>query len=399
MPDGPMFSCDACGKSYAWKPAIAGKKAKCKCGSVLEVPADEPEGNLDDLYALAPEGPVNEGHIARVAMPAPVAAPSPGRGVGGAAVGYQRGPTAREKELSATAKYVDPVRDIYTPVGLLIAGVLAYLAFYMIRYEARGGAIAGVLLGISIMTVFKTILMIGFAFIIAGPTGVSFGGVGTAILKLAAIAIFADGCQTWVDYGVEKMAGGGGFFNGWLSFPVVIAIYWGLMIYLFSMDGGDAWLVVILLAVFDMIVRWVLLFLFIAWIMSMAGAGSSGTLGGGSGGGSSSGSMISETTEHFNELKDHKLIHEAAQYIAEGRQGALKDSVQAWYDAGAVKVYFAVDRDINGKEEPSELVVEMPADKNKRKAIYDAINKYYTDLKIGDTATDTGEKYEFIGIL
>ena len=397
MSEGPTFACDACGKTYAWKPAIAGKKAKCKCGSVLMVPEEEPvqETNLDDLYSLAPDSPVDEGTSARIQMPAPVVASAGAvRGAGAAAIGYQRGPSARERELEATAKYVDPTRDIGVPVGLLLAGVISYLAFYMFRYELRGGAIAAILVGISVMTVIKAALLIGFAFVIAGPVGVSFGGVGTAALKLAAIAVFADGCQIWVDYGVEKVAGGGGFFNGMLSFPVILAIYWGLLIYLFSMDGGDAWLVVMLLALFDMIVRWVLVFLLLAWVMSMGGVNlPAATPGGGKG------AMISERTESFNQLKEQKLVYEGLKYIEDGRQSSLKPHVQAFYDAGAKTVYFSVDRDFNGKEETAGIIVEMPKEKDRRAAIYQAIQKYYDELKIGDTVQDTGETYEFVEIL
>src|SRR5258706_11522950 len=39
MAGGATFSCDACGKQYPWKPELAGKRAKCKCGAVLSVPA------------------------------------------------------------------------------------------------------------------------------------------------------------------------------------------------------------------------------------------------------------------------------------------------------------------------------------------------------------------------
>jgi len=39
MRDGAMFSCNSGGKQYPWKPELAGKKAKCKCGAVLSIPA------------------------------------------------------------------------------------------------------------------------------------------------------------------------------------------------------------------------------------------------------------------------------------------------------------------------------------------------------------------------
>src|SRR5215207_4259706 len=52
------FSCGGCGKTYKWKPQLAGKKAKCKCGNVMTVPKELPaeeEDGLGDLYALAEE--------------------------------------------------------------------------------------------------------------------------------------------------------------------------------------------------------------------------------------------------------------------------------------------------------------------------------------------------------
>ena len=39
MAGGATFSCNSCGKQYPWKPELAGKKAKCKCGAVLNIPA------------------------------------------------------------------------------------------------------------------------------------------------------------------------------------------------------------------------------------------------------------------------------------------------------------------------------------------------------------------------
>src|SRR5687768_16995000 len=40
--DGPKFRCAACGREFRWKPELAGKKAKCKCGAAIEVPASPP---------------------------------------------------------------------------------------------------------------------------------------------------------------------------------------------------------------------------------------------------------------------------------------------------------------------------------------------------------------------
>lgn len=49
------FECQSCGKSYAWKPELAGKKARCKCGAVMDIPqrVSAGEDDLDRLYDLA----------------------------------------------------------------------------------------------------------------------------------------------------------------------------------------------------------------------------------------------------------------------------------------------------------------------------------------------------------
>ncbi len=41
----PQFSCPGCARKYPWKSESAGKKAKCKCGQLLTVPA---EAEVDD---------------------------------------------------------------------------------------------------------------------------------------------------------------------------------------------------------------------------------------------------------------------------------------------------------------------------------------------------------------
>src|SRR5687768_12104129 len=57
------FSCASCRREFRWKPELAGKQAKCKCGSTISIPRTPPPppppaddaGGMDDLYALAAE--------------------------------------------------------------------------------------------------------------------------------------------------------------------------------------------------------------------------------------------------------------------------------------------------------------------------------------------------------
>jgi hypothetical protein len=67
------FTCESCGKSYSWKPELAGKKVKCKCGTPLRVPATDPaedsfSDGFDDLAALG-EGTVKEAPAAAEVAP------------------------------------------------------------------------------------------------------------------------------------------------------------------------------------------------------------------------------------------------------------------------------------------------------------------------------------------
>ena len=180
----------------------------------------------------------------------------------------------------------------YAPLGILSAGFLLYIGYFISTFHLAAGAIAPVGVGVVILTGIKAALLVGFALVAAGPLGVSFGGLWSAVLKLAAIAVFADGVTAWADVGVGKISGGvgGGGIVTWgvIGWPVALGMYWGLLIYLFSMDPGESWLVVICLSIFDRIMRTVLALLLLATFLgwggvslpsSMSGGGSSPALG------------------------------------------------------------------------------------------------------------------------
>src|SRR5437870_12280316 len=68
------FTCDGCGKSYRWKPELAGKKAKCKCGTTMTVPAEDPAAADDvdaGLYALAEDANSKKHQPASTALRCP----------------------------------------------------------------------------------------------------------------------------------------------------------------------------------------------------------------------------------------------------------------------------------------------------------------------------------------
>src|SRR4051794_30652218 len=49
------FPCSACQRRYTWKPELAGKRVKCKCGEVMRVPQRSPAEEAADADALPPD--------------------------------------------------------------------------------------------------------------------------------------------------------------------------------------------------------------------------------------------------------------------------------------------------------------------------------------------------------
>jgi hypothetical protein len=324
-----------------------------------------------------------------------------GRGPIPAGVGYQSGPTQREKDRFSKSTLNDPVRDLYVPIGLLIAGFMLYVIGYTVQFRLGASGMAMVGMGVGIITAIKAILLIIFALVVAGPLGVSFGDPLSAILKLASLAVFSDGVLQWVDMGMIKLAGqGGAIYGGIFNLFIAAAIYWLMLIYLFSMDSEDSWIVVCLLAVFDNIVRWAILLLILSAVMNLGGVPTRGG-GGGFGGGGGSGATSSvreadgEVADRIDALKTANALPEAKEYIAGGRQAVLTDHVNAMYEAGAVKIWFECSRDINARLTPEGLILELPRDKAKRKAVLDKIGAYEKAFDMGDGAApiDEGQTY------
>src|SRR3954449_9885723 len=118
MPEGSKFACPSCGKEFRWKSEIAGKRAKCKCGATVQVPATDPaakpamaapsgaeEHPFDDVYALAAAEAEQAAAANQRAAPAVAAPPA-----GAPTLGYAPPPGA-------------PVRTpgpAFTPAGVPI---------------------------------------------------------------------------------------------------------------------------------------------------------------------------------------------------------------------------------------------------------------------------------------
>jgi hypothetical protein len=393
------FDCSGCGRKYPWKEQLAGKKAKCKCGHLIEVPRTAPEAE-GDIYDIAEE---ESPPPRKVVKPVVALAGAPALAVAGTAaasagtLAYQRGPTQREKDRFSQTNLMHMPHDVYVPVGLLIAGMLLYAAYFSTAYHLSSHAAGIAFVGVGMLTAFKTVLLIVFALMIAGPAGVSFGGLWTAILKLAAVAVFCDGVASWVDYAVQRASGAprmsGPFGFGIIGFPVALLIYWTLYVYLFGMDWHESWIVIRFLSIFDRLVRWGLFFLLLSWFVHgipVVGSRAPAVA-------NTAAASSDPLSAHVQDLKDTDSLIEARKYIADGHQAVLSKPVDDWYAAGCTNVWFEIGHaDINGRSNALGVIVELPADKPSRAKCLDVLKAYYDGIQIPcDPAEmkDSGQAY------
>ena len=139
----------------------------------------------------------------------------------------------------------DP-KDFQIPIALIIVGFLIW-AFVGYRMMGTAGpAIALAVVGVG--AVIGTALMIAAAFLTAKLLGMSFGELGPAVLKLAAIYLFPAAVGSLFPFGVL----------------IAMILWFALLLWLFEIEVFQAVVFVIVLFV----VRWV-----VGWVLANAIAG------------------------------------------------------------------------------------------------------------------------------
>jgi hypothetical protein len=418
-----QFACDSCARKFVWKPELAGKRARCKCGKVLEVPRElsppepEPEPETEPMSErpAEEEGSAGDGFY-DFAVVEPPPSPKPvlpvatasatrsrtdkstsnskpkQRAATAAPVGYFGAAVQPKKDRFSLDNLVDMPRDVYLPSGLLGVGFLLNVAYVATVYHLSAGTMQLAFILLLAITFLKTACLIGFAFLIAGPVGVSFGGLWTAILKLASMAVFCDGAAVWCDHMVTQAAGirgPGTYIAGAL---VALVVYLTLFSYLFQMDSTEAWTVTRVLFLSDRILRWILFFVLITALPALAitprGRGAA---------------MVSPIAAsdpmaaNVQMLKDRGQLMEARAYLAQGNQAVLKGPVNDWYAAGCPNVWFEMSpADINGRSSALDVIVELPADPASRVKCMATLKSYYDSVQIPTNPLmlkDTGQAY------
>lgn len=220
------FACDACGRSFRWSAGIAGKKAKCGCGKTLVVPTSptlaessaeasgqrtEPESGLEsdrsdafDIVEPAAVAPAT----ARAAVPVaalPIEAPRPvGRGNSGgksagksvAALAYQKAKTERDRERDLNSSVWGAPAERRVPLAMLAVSGLIVLGSIL---HDHGSPTA--ITVYSVVIVLKLAIMVVAAAATASFADISFGVLGLAVMRFAAIFLTYDaivGASGWV---------------------------------------------------------------------------------------------------------------------------------------------------------------------------------------------------------
>jgi len=124
------ISCDACGKSYAWKPQFAGRTLKCVCGAAIKAPVAPPEEAAPppDLSSADEFEQAFSGGNQQVEAPAPR---SVSTGLAGA-IAAAGAPKARKYEVDYTdGNIYSTISKLKLAMSLvaLIISIVAFVAY------------------------------------------------------------------------------------------------------------------------------------------------------------------------------------------------------------------------------------------------------------------------------
>jgi hypothetical protein len=414
------FSCDACGKVYRWKPELAGRRVKCKCSHVLTAPREEPGAPEDDitdgLYDLAEaekqsarrQSSVSEGFrcpscqsdlplgamacvkcgfdMRTGAASAPKLSLAPGMPAGAAAIpaggknallAYGAPRRGLQQEDAGDNKLI----DLYLPIGLIVFGLIgSFMQITQFSKVTYSVADAIPIIGISVI-VNLVLTAIGCLAAIK-MMDVAFGDPASAALKLCAIVIAPDGIARTISYLVGDTSG----FTGW---GLSLVMYYCLFSYLFDLDGGET---LLLTGVIWTIRTWLGMFVTAILLSTlMSGFSGFGGLGGGIGSGKATLNVdviAVEALERGNAKEAKGWLNESVNRVfSDIGRGEAVQIVDDLYKLGAKKVTALVYG-----PEGDTLIVELPSDKAKRKAIFAWEATFQTKYR-GTATKDEGQDY------
>jgi len=229
----PRFVCQACGRTYRWQPALAGRRAKCRCGQEMSVPPTPPTAGEVDLIPMSPApAQAGEGAGDKPAHGAPTATPHRAM-----PLEYRRPGAATTQRLAVDRLFPDRVKDRYLPAALIGLGVVVRLGYYLLWLgdSTRGGP--SVLSSVALeMVVGSAVLLV--AILIAGKRRqIDFGPLPVAVFKLFAIVLGPTGVALLAAPLFIWIPGAGGLIY-WI---VEFCLYFAFIGALFDLDQSDTW--------------------------------------------------------------------------------------------------------------------------------------------------------------
>jgi hypothetical protein len=214
------FACPRCGERYTWQAMLAGRRVRCHCGQLIDVPQQPPAPTqvLDARVEVSEPRPVPPPSVAAAPVSAPPPRPAPPAAAPQAATAAPQAPatapqppaakpaltqslylealSSRSKLKSdpdALAEVDESERprfiDFHLPIILLIVGLVGGL---MLMQTFAGSRVKG-LLSWGLLLVIQTLVFLPLGMVALQMTArmmdVGFGTLMQAILKLAAVTI------------------------------------------------------------------------------------------------------------------------------------------------------------------------------------------------------------------
>ncbi len=261
------FSCTTCGKQYRWKPELAGRKVRCKCGAAMNVPAEDPaaaELVVEEIELAAEPGtPVIAGAPSAAPPPAGeamMACPSCKQPMGlGAVICTQCGlnlKTGRQIASAADAAEVEAQQAWQARLHQLHEREIP-IALFVVAVALQVFGLSEPLIAVLVRTVVGVALMIAGAFIAARILETNFGSLGSAVLKFAAAYTLPTAVAGVVE---NAIAPGIAWMVVW---PVAVGTFFGVTMWLFDLDTFE---VTVLAAVY-FVIRIAVVFVIVALLI------------------------------------------------------------------------------------------------------------------------------------
>ncbi len=179
-----------------------------------------------------------------------------------AATARARGINIEEEEAAAARKA--RITELYAPIGLAVAGVLAMFATAALFVPAGTTfQLVSVMIEVGVQLILRLPFLVLAIFLTAKIMQVSFGPFMTALLKLVGLAFFTAGVGGLLDGVVNHFTEG---FGAVFITPFIhLAIFWGLSVFLFGLDFLETMVLYLLSSFLPMMVMGFLLM----WVLAI----------------------------------------------------------------------------------------------------------------------------------